>query len=75
MNGERLDDLLGPIKSNALRAEVREFAKRPQDEQLVNLYLVLRQQSGIRGYVVNAGYTTTLAALIAYKLFGGTWPL
>ena len=75
MNGERVDKLLDPIKSNALRAEVREFANRPQDEQLVQLYLAVRQRSGLWGHVATASVPTGGVLLLAYKVFGGTWPL
>lgn len=75
VNGERVDKLLDPIKSNALRAEVREFANRPQDEQLIQLYLAVRQRGGIWGHVASAGVPTTGLALLAYKVFGGSWPL
>ena len=76
MNGERRDELLKGIADMALRAEVEQFAAMPTDEQLVHLYLAVRQPRGLRGHVVNAGYTTLAVGLLAaYQILGGSWPL
>ena len=77
MNGERLQSLFSrhDIHDMSLRAEVEQFDAMEIDDKLVTLYLTVRQKRGTLGYVANASYTTIWGALIAYKLFGGTWPL
>lgn len=69
MNEERISALLQPIDDNAVRAEVREFAARPMDEQLVQLYLEvkgLKKSKPITDRLYDFGY---VGALIAYMLF------
>lgn len=69
MNGERINALMHDIPDNALRAEVREFAMRPQDEQLVQLYIAMKGQKAsksLRDRLFEYGY---VGSLIAYVLF------
>ena len=65
-----MDALLHTIDDNALRAEVREFARRPQDEQLVQLYLELKARNApskpLKERLYEFGY---IGAFIAYALF------
>ncbi len=77
MNGDddRLKELLDRIPSLEERATVREFAVLPQDEQLVLLYMDVRQlqgAGGIKAHFAQAGYTTAaIAGAVWYALTGG----
>lgn len=70
MNTDRMDGLLRDIDDFAVRAEVREFAMRPTDEQNVRLYLELREirreVTGLKGGPSKTGIAAlATAALLA----------
>lgn len=69
LNGPRLNELVHDL-APAEAAEIREFASRPSDEQLVWLYREMkRYHTSERSWKDRLTEAGTFGALIAYILF------